>query len=59
MAQLIEYLPSIHKALGMIPRNMYNQTRQHSLMIPALGRQRQKDQKFKFALSLRVSLRLV
>lgn len=43
VAQLIEGFPSVHKALGSIPSTTQNMC----VVIPALKKWRQEDQKFK------------
>lgn len=56
MAHLVECLSCMHEALGSIPSTTENWTWWYMSEIPALGRWRWEDQKFKGSLASRVSL---
>lgn len=58
VAQLEEYLTSMHEILGSIPSTAKtDQEWRHMPVLPAFGRQRQETQKFKVNLYYSMSLR--
>lgn len=57
IAQMIRFLPSIQEALDSIPIASLCTGKWHMPKIPALGRERQEDQKFKVIFGYTVNSR--